>query len=70
MGRLAVQGDAVGSTATGVGKLVPQTGEALQAKGQAVYDAGQYRVVVRRPLKTLDKADNTIKVAKLTGVRP
>ncbi len=45
------------ATATGVGKLTPQTGEAVQAKGQAVYDAGQYRAVIRRALRTPDKAD-------------
>jgi DMSO reductase family type II enzyme heme b subunit len=45
------------ATATGVGKLVPQGGEAVQARGQALYDAGQYRAVLRRPLKTADRAD-------------
>jgi len=45
------------ATATGAGKIVPQTGESVQARGQAVYDAGQYRVVVRRPLRTSDRAD-------------
>jgi hypothetical protein len=37
--------------------MAPQTGEAVQAKGQAVYDAGQYRAVIRRPLKTADAQD-------------
>jgi DMSO reductase family type II enzyme heme b subunit len=45
------------ATATGVGKLTPQAGEAVQAKGQVVYDAGQYRAVIRRPLKTADPED-------------
>jgi DMSO reductase family type II enzyme heme b subunit len=45
------------ATATGVGKLAPQSGPAVSVKGQAVYDAGQYRAVLRRPLKTEDKAD-------------
>ena len=45
------------ATATGAGKMTPQAGEAVQAKGQAVYDAGQYRVVIRRPLKTADSSD-------------
>ncbi len=44
------------ATAAGIAKLTRKTGEAVQAKGQAVYDAGQYRVVIRRPLKTADKA--------------
>jgi DMSO reductase family type II enzyme heme b subunit len=47
-------GEAVG---TGPGKLAPQAGEAVQAKGQAIYDAGQYRAVVRRPLRTPDAPD-------------
>jgi hypothetical protein len=45
------------ATAAGIGKITPQTGEAVQAKGQAVYDAGQYRAVIRRPLETGDKTD-------------
>jgi DMSO reductase family type II enzyme heme b subunit len=39
-------------TGAGAGKMTPQAGEAVQAKGQAVYDAGQYRAVMQRPLKT------------------
>ena len=50
-------GDAGEATATGVGKMAPQSGEAVQAKGQAVYDAGQYRAVIRRPLQTPDTQD-------------
>jgi DMSO reductase family type II enzyme heme b subunit len=42
------------ATGTGPGKLTPQAGEAVQAKGQAVYEAGQYRAVIRRPLTTPD----------------
>ncbi len=45
------------ATAAGIGKLAPQAGESVQAKGEAVYDAGQYRVVIRRALKTGDQAD-------------
>ena len=45
------------ATAAGAGKITPQAGESVQAKGQAVYDAGQYRMVVRRPLKTADPQD-------------
>jgi DMSO reductase family type II enzyme heme b subunit len=51
-------GGAVGeATAAGVGKMTPQEGEAIQAKGQAVYEAGQYRAVIRRPLQTKDAQD-------------
>ncbi len=45
------------ATGAGPGKLTPQSGEAVQAKGQVVYDAGQYRAVIRRPLKTADAQD-------------
>jgi DMSO reductase family type II enzyme heme b subunit len=45
------------ATAVGAGKISPQNGESIQARGQAVYDAGQYRVVIRRPRETPDKAD-------------
>jgi DMSO reductase family type II enzyme heme b subunit len=45
------------ATAVGVGKMTPQAGEAVQAKGQVAYDAGQYRAVIRRPLKTADAPD-------------
>jgi DMSO reductase family type II enzyme heme b subunit len=45
------------ATAAGVGKMTPQAGEAVQAKGQVAYDAGQYRAVIRRPLKTADAPD-------------
>jgi len=50
-------GDVGEATATGVGKVTPQSGEAVQAKGQVVYDAGQYRAVIRRPLQTPDAQD-------------
>jgi DMSO reductase family type II enzyme heme b subunit len=51
-------GSGVGeATGAGAGKLTPQAGEAVQAKGQAVYDAGQYRAVIRRPLRTPDAQD-------------
>jgi DMSO reductase family type II enzyme heme b subunit len=47
------------ATATGAGQVTPQSGEAVQAQGQAVYEAGQYRVVIRRPRQTADPADFT-----------
>jgi DMSO reductase family type II enzyme heme b subunit len=50
-------GQGVGeATATGVGKVAPKTAE-VAAAGQAVYDAGQYRAVIRRPLKPAASAD-------------
>jgi DMSO reductase family type II enzyme heme b subunit len=45
------------ASGAGAGKMTPQAGEAVQAKGQAVYDAGQYRAVIRRPLETADAQD-------------
>jgi DMSO reductase family type II enzyme heme b subunit len=45
------------ATATGAGKMAPQAGQAVQVKGRAVYDAGQYRAVIRRPLRTADPQD-------------
>jgi DMSO reductase family type II enzyme heme b subunit len=45
------------ATAAGPGKIAPQDGGGVQAKGQAVYEAGQYRAVIRRPLATGDAQD-------------
>jgi DMSO reductase family type II enzyme heme b subunit len=45
------------ATATGATQVTPQSGESVQARGQAVYDAGQYRVVIHRPRQTPDPAD-------------
>jgi DMSO reductase family type II enzyme heme b subunit len=50
-------GSGVGeATATGVGKLTAKTAE-VAAHGQAVYDAGQYRAVIRRPLAPASSSD-------------
>jgi DMSO reductase family type II enzyme heme b subunit len=61
-------GDVGEATAMGAGKVTPQAGEGIQAKGQAVYDAGQYRVVVRRPLKTADAQDFVFRPAEFFPV--
>jgi DMSO reductase family type II enzyme heme b subunit len=45
------------ATAEGVGKVTPQAAAQVATKAQAVYDAGQYRVVLRRPLQTGDATD-------------
>ena len=59
------------ATATGAAQVAPQTGEAVQARGQAVYDAGQYRVVIRRPRQTPDAGDFTFDyVAPRSFVQP
>ncbi len=45
------------ANATGLGTMTPQTGEAVQARGEVVYKDGQYRLVVQRPLATKDPND-------------
>lgn len=45
------------ANASGLGKLTPQAGEAVQAKGTAVFADGQYRLVIRRPRATKDAGD-------------
>ncbi len=50
------------ATAGGIGKLTPRTGDKVQAKGAAVYDAGQYRVVLRRPLRAAEATDFAFRV--------
>jgi len=52
------------ATAAVEGKVTPRKGESVLAKGQAVYDAGQYRAVIRRPLKGGDKADFVFPVGR------
>ncbi len=52
------------ATAAGIGKVTRQQGEAVQARGQAVYDAGRYRAVIRRPLKTAEAADFAFPVGR------
>ncbi|MBI2460172.1 MAG: c-type cytochrome [Candidatus Rokubacteria bacterium] len=42
---------------TGLGKLTPQRGEAVQARGQVAYADGRYRLVIKRPLETGDAND-------------
>jgi len=37
------------ATATGLGKITPRTGEAVRARGKAVFADGQYRLVVKLP---------------------
>lgn len=45
------------AVAEGPGRIVAQSGEALQARGEAAYEAGRYRVVIRRPLRTPEARD-------------
>jgi DMSO reductase family type II enzyme heme b subunit len=61
-------GGAGEATATGPGKLADQAGEQVQARGQAVYQAGQYRVVIRRPRATPDQADFAFPAAEFFPV--
>jgi DMSO reductase family type II enzyme heme b subunit len=45
------------ANAAGPGKLVSQTGEAIHAKGKALFSDGQYRLVIKRPRTTKDPND-------------
>lgn len=42
------------ATASGPGKLSPRSGDAIGAKGKAVFADGQYRAVIRRPRAAKD----------------
>jgi DMSO reductase family type II enzyme heme b subunit len=42
------------AVAEGVGRLAPRTGEAVETKGEVAYEAGQYRLVIRRPQRSKD----------------
>jgi hypothetical protein len=46
-----------------VGKVTPKTAEGA-ASGQAVYDAGQYRAVIRRRLKPAGASDFAFRVGE------
>ena len=56
------------ANATGPGKLAPQTGEAVQATGKAVFSDGQYRLVVKRPRVTKDSNDLQFPVGRFLSV--
>lgn len=56
------------ANATGIGKLFPQTGEAVQARGKAVFSDGQYRLVIKRPRATQDPNDLEFPVGRFLSV--
>ncbi len=56
------------ANAAGVGKLTPQTGDQLQAKGKAVFGDGQYRLVIKRPRATEDSHDLEFPVGQFLSV--
>jgi DMSO reductase family type II enzyme heme b subunit len=56
------------ATAAGIGKLTPATGEGVQTRGEVVYEAGQYRATMRRPLRTPDQADFAFPAAQFFPV--
>ena len=56
------------ANASGLGKLTPQTGEAVQAKGTAVFADGQYRLVIKRPRATKDPNDQEFPVGRFLSV--
>jgi len=56
------------ANASGLGKLTPQTGEAVQAKGAAVFADGQYRLVIKRPRVTKDAGDPEFPAGRFLSV--
>ena len=56
------------ANATGIGKLTPQAGEAVEAKGKAVFSNGQYRLVIKRPRATKDPNDLEFPVGQFIPV--
>src|SRR3990172_452409 len=56
------------ANATGIGKLVPQKGDAVQAKGKVLFMDGQYRLVIKRPRVTKDSNDLEFPVGRFLSV--
>ena len=56
------------ANASGLGKLTPQTGEAVQAAGKVLYADGQYRLVIKRPRVTNDPNDLQFPVGPFLSV--
>ena len=56
------------ANASGLGKLTPQAGEAVQAKGAAVFADGQYRLVIKRPRVTKDPEDPEFPAGRFLSV--
>ncbi|MFQ5898696.1 MAG: c-type cytochrome [Candidatus Methylomirabilia bacterium] len=56
------------ANASGVGKLTPQAGEAVQARGSAVFSDGQYRLVIKRPRATPDQNDTAFPTGEFLSV--
>ncbi|MBI4608454.1 MAG: c-type cytochrome [Candidatus Rokubacteria bacterium] len=56
------------ANASGLGKLTPQTGEAVQAGGKVVFADGQYRLVIKRPRVTQDPNDLQFPIGRFLSV--
>ena len=56
------------ANASGLGKLTPQTGEAVQARGKVVFSDGQYRLVIKRPRVTKDPNDLEFPLGRFISV--
>jgi DMSO reductase family type II enzyme heme b subunit len=56
------------ANASGLGKLTPQTGEAVQAKGTAVFADGQYLLVIKRPRASKDPGDPEFPAGRFLSV--
>ncbi|MBI2554298.1 MAG: c-type cytochrome, partial [Candidatus Rokubacteria bacterium] len=56
------------ATATGIAKVTPRTGEAVKAKGKAMFADGQYRLVIKRPRVTKDPGDPAFPAGRFLSV--
>jgi len=56
------------ANSTGITKVTPQTGPSVQVKGKAVFADGQYRLVIKRQLRTDDPQDTQFTVGQFLSV--
>ncbi|MFQ5801816.1 MAG: c-type cytochrome [Candidatus Methylomirabilales bacterium] len=56
------------ANAAGAGKITPQTGDQIQAKGKVVFGDGQYRLVIKRGRATGDPNDLEFPVGRFLSV--
>jgi DMSO reductase family type II enzyme heme b subunit len=66
--RWASDGGVGEASATGIAKITPRTGEAVKAKGKAVFADGQYRLVIKRPRGDADPNDLAFPVGRFLSV--
>jgi len=66
--RWSSEGGVGEASATGIAKITPRTGEAVKAKGKAVFADGQYRLVIKRPRGGADPNDLAFPVGRFLSV--